>query len=66
MELNIRCSTWIREEDEKVLKILQKSEKMLSAEELASRTGLPLPRVQHTLTMLANQSSHMKKVKEFF
>ena len=66
MELNIRCSTWIREEDEKVLKILQKSEKMLSAEELASRTCLPLPRVQHTLTMLANQSSHMKEVKEFF
>ena len=66
MELNIRCGTWIKEDDEKVLEILQKSDKMLSAEELAERTGLPLWKVEHTLKMLARQNSHVKKTKEFF
>lgn len=65
MELNIRCSTWIKEDDEKVLEILQKSDKMLSVEELAERTGLPAHKVKHTLTMLAHQTRDAGKLKEF-
>lgn len=55
MELKIVCSTWIKADDEKVLKVLQASDTWLSVAELAQRTGLPPHRVSQTLRLLKQQ-----------
>ena len=38
MDFNIVCGTWINEDDEKVLNVLETSDKWLSAEELSAIT----------------------------
>ena len=55
MELKMICGTWIKEEDEKVLEVLRQSDTWLTAEELSGITGLPLGRVERTLSMLHGQ-----------
>ena len=55
MEFKVKCASWIKEDDEKVLESLQQSDRMLTAEELSEITGVPLTRVQRTLSMLARQ-----------
>lgn len=55
MELKMVCATWVQEEDEKVLKILEESDRWLSAEELSIITNLPLSRVHRTLGLLKQQ-----------
>lgn len=55
MEFKVKCASWIKEDDEKVLEALQQSDRMLTAEELSEITGVPLTRVQRTLSMLARQ-----------
>ena len=55
MELKVVCGTWIKEDDEKVLTVLQESDKWLFLEELSVRTGLSAGRVKHTLSLLGQQ-----------
>ena len=66
MELNIGCSTWIKEDDEKVLTLLQESDRWLTLEEIAEATGLPEHRILHTLKMLKHQSGVQERKKTFF
>lgn len=55
MDFKISCANWIKEDDEKVLILLQEAQKWLSAEELSEKTGLPLHKVAHTLKLLKQQ-----------
>lgn len=55
MDLNIVCASWIKEEDERVLAVLQQSDHWMSAEALSERTGLPAKRVEYTLRNLEMQ-----------
>lgn len=55
MDIKLSCSTWIKEEDEKILKVLEASDRWLSPQELAERTGLPVVRVETTLRNLVRQ-----------
>ena len=65
MEFKIVCGTWTKENDEKVLKVLQKSDRWLTAEELAEITDLPIRKVQRTLNMLNQQMGFVKVRKSF-
>ena len=51
MKFTMACSTWIKENDEIVLKILQKADKMPTVDELMKMTGLPRFRIENTLRM---------------
>ncbi len=66
MDLKIVCSTWIREEDEKVLNILQESDRWMSVEELSAVTGLPERKVKRTLRLLIQQMKLYESRKRFF
>ena len=55
MEMKLVCTSWIREDDEKILTALQKSDRGLSAAELAEITGLPVRKAEHTLKLLKQQ-----------
>ena len=57
MDFNIVCGTWINEDDEKVLNVLETSDKWLSAAELSAITGLPLCKTNHTLSLLKQQEA---------
>lgn len=65
MDLKMVCGTWIKEEDEKVLNVLQSSDKMLSVEELSKKTGLPPYKVKRTLRLLKHQMSLYESRKKF-
>lgn len=65
MDLRMVCATWIKEEDEKVLNVLQSSDKMLPVEELSKKTGLPPHKVKRTLRLLKQQMSSYESRKEF-
>lgn len=65
MEIKIVCRTWMKESDYQVLKVLQKSDRWLTAEELAEITGLPVRKVQHTLSMLRQQRGFAKERERF-
>ncbi len=64
----MKCSTWLKKDDEKVLTVLQESDKWLTAEELSEITGLPLKKVQRTLNLLKQQmnfgETHKKYLQE--
>lgn len=62
MELDILCSTWIREEDEKVLLLLQKSDRWLTVEEIVEATRLSPHHVRKTLHMLIRQRKDHRKL----
>ena len=66
MDFTLVCTSWIKEDDEKVLTVLQKSDNWLSAEELSEITGLPLAKVTHTLKLLQQQTGFSKGRKDFF
>ena len=51
MKFTMACSTWIKENDEIVLKILQKADKMPTVDELMEMTGLPRFQIENTLRM---------------
>ncbi|MBR4865394.1 MAG: winged helix-turn-helix transcriptional regulator [Clostridia bacterium] len=65
MDFKIPCATWIKEEDEKVLTLLQKADRWLTAEELAESTGLSVSRVTRTLTLLKKQMALQKGREDF-
>ena len=65
MEFKIACGTWIKDDDCKVLKALEESDRWLSAEELSEITGLSTTRVKRTMKLLKVSTNHMKKRKEF-
>ena len=66
MDLKIVCASWIKEEDEIVLNVLQASDKALSLAELCERTGLPAHRVERTLKLLKQQEGFAEARKKFF
>lgn len=66
MELKILCSTWVREADEKVIKIIQESDKMPSVAELVEKTKLPPHAVEHTLKMLKQQQELWEARQKIF
>ena len=66
MDFDMVCATWIKEDDEKVLEVLKKSDSWLSAEDLSKITGVPLFRVKRTLRLLNQQIRFAKHRKEFF
>ena len=66
MEIEIGCSTWIKEDDETVLELLQASDRPLTVEELCQATGLPAHRVEHTLRMLKKQIAMREGRKKLF
>lgn len=65
MDFNMICATWIKEDEEKVLKVLKTADKWLPAEEIAVITGLPLRKVKHTLTLLKQQEAFYKTRKQY-
>ena len=65
MDLNIVCASWIKEEDERVLAVLQQSDHWMSAEALSELTGIPVRRVEKTLRQLERQRK-FKKMREQF
>lgn len=65
MDLKIVCGTWIKEDDEKVLNVLQASDKWLSDEELSEITGLSTRKVAHTMRMLKQQMGFYEGRKRF-
>lgn len=66
MDFKIACASWIKEEDERVLTALQKSDKWLTNAELAEITGLPQHRVNRTLRLLQQQMEVSEKRKNYF
>lgn len=66
MDFKIPCSTWIGEEDEKVLAVLRQSDRWLSAGELSQMTGLSEKQVARTLALLKKQLSMQAGRDEFF
>ena len=58
MDFQIPCTSWIGEEEERILNALRVSEEWLSAEELTAITGLPSHKVVHTLRLLKQQLMH--------
>lgn len=65
MEIKMVCGTWMKEDDEKILKILMDSDKWLSAEELSEITGLPLHKVQGTLSGIKQQMDFYNARQQF-
>ena len=65
MKFNMVCGTWIKEDDEKVLNVLEASDKWLSVEELSEATGLPPHRINCTLSMLRQQVKMYNARKKF-
>ena len=65
MHFDMVCATWIKPEDEKVLDVLAKSDRWLTAKELATITGLSQTRVECTLTLLAQQMRLARGRKKF-
>lgn len=59
------CSTWVKEDDEKVLNALRQSDRMLTIEELSEITGLPIFRVRRTLRLLNQQIRMAEQRKQF-
>lgn len=65
MEFKMVCSTWVKEDDEKVLNALRQSDRMLTIEELSEITGLPIFRVRRTLRLLNQQIRMAEQRKQF-
>lgn len=65
MEFKMVCSTWVKEDDEKVLNALRQSDRMLTIEELSEITGLPIFRVHRTLRLLNQQIRMAEQRKQF-
>ena len=65
MEFELACATWIREEDEQVLKLLREADRWLTSEELSEKTGLPPARVESTLRRLGKQIKMADARKHF-
>ena len=59
------CSTWVKENDEKVLNALRQSDRMLTIEELSEITGLSIFRVRRTLRLLNQQMRMAEQRKQF-
>lgn len=59
------CSTWVKENDEKVLNALRQSDRMLTIEELSEITGLSIFRVRRTLRLLNQQMRMVEQRKQF-
>ena len=55
MNIHMVCSTWVKEDDEKILKLLEKSDTWLSVEELSALTGLHPAKIDKTLHQLTQQ-----------
>lgn len=66
MDFKIVCGTWIKEDDERILTVLEKADRWLTAEELCKITGLPLKKVQSTLTKLNQQMKLAEARKNYF
>lgn len=66
MKFEMACATWVKEEDKKVLEVLQKSDRWLTVQELSEITGLSPARVERTLKLLKQQMGFMKTRKKFF
>lgn len=65
MNFTISCATGITENEEKVLIVLQKSDRWLSAEEVSEITGIPILRVKRALRSIArriNQTEARKQI----
>ena len=65
MEFKMVCSTWVKENDEKVLNVLRQSYRMLTIEELSEITGLSIFRVRRTLRLLNQQMRMAEQRKQF-
>ena len=65
MEFKMVCSTWVKENDEKVLNALRQSDRMLTTEELSEITGLSIFRVRRTLRLLNQQMRMAEQRKQF-
>ena len=65
MEFKMVCSTWVKENDEKVLNALRQSDRMLTIEELSEITGLSIFRVRRTLRLLNQQMRMVEQRKQF-
>lgn len=65
MEFKIACGTWVKDDDCKVLKALEKSDSLLSVDELSEITGLSTTKVKRYLKLLKASTNHMRKRREF-
>jgi DNA-binding transcriptional regulator YhcF (GntR family) len=66
MDFKLICSSWINEEDEKILTALQEADACLTAEELSEKTGLPPARIHRTLKHLQQQMKLFEGRKRLF
>lgn len=65
MEFKIACGTWVKDDSYKVLKALEKSDSLLSIDELSKITGLSTAKVKRALRLLKASTNHMRKRREF-
>lgn len=55
MEIKMVCATWVKDDDRKVIDVLQRSDRWLSVEELVEITGIRPSAVKKTLALLCQQ-----------
>ena len=65
MEFKIACGTWVKDDAHKVLKVFEKSDRLLSVDELSEITGLSTAKVKRALRLLKASINHMRKRREF-
>lgn len=65
MELKISCSTWMKKEDEIVLKVPQDSDEWLTAQELLEITGMHMVIVQRTLRALLRERKRREAIRKY-
>ena len=65
MNFNMICSTWVNDDDEKVLATLRDAKRWLSVEEISTITGLSYPKIERTLKLLKQQIHMYESRKKF-
>jgi len=65
-ELNIVCGTWIKDDDQIVIDMLNASDRKLSVEEISTMTGIPEHKIKSTLSKLTFQRHLYEGRKSYF
>ena len=65
-ELNIACGTWIKDDDQIVIDMLNASDRKLSVEEISTMTGIPERKIKSTVSKLTFQRQLYEERKSYF
>ncbi len=65
MEINMRCGTWMREDDEKMYNYLTSCEVWPTVDEVVKATGVRERRVRFSMDMILRQMTYVRALREF-